>query len=251
MALCRAGRMAVVVRGHSEQFGRDAVALVESASFPNGQVVADPGISRSSLQAWLREGPACLARPVALARSHAIAPPWAPPRPDGRRPAWAYMRASKTYGAAERPATASAGRRLQACQPTRCRQPARLGPSTGAIIHLRSRIPVPHGGFHGYDHNPRTRPLPWKPPETAPRAQPRGPSFRPRLELIRAFLLTGLDPIDLHNIPPKSHKHRTLQGAPVSLSSFRVKSACVSHRQRREPPGTADELVWRQLPPCD
>ena len=215
MALCRAGRMAVVVRGHSEQFGRDAVALVESASFPNGQVVADPGISRSSLQAWLREGPACLARPVALARSHAIAPPWAPPRPDGRRPARAgkvYMRASKAYGAAEQPATASAGRRLQACQPTRCRQPARLGPSTGAIIHLRSRIPVPHGGFHGYDHNPRTRPLPWKPPETAPRAQPRGPSFRPRLELIRAFLLTGLDPIDLHNIPPKSHKHRTLQG---------------------------------------
>ena len=56
MALCRAGRMAVVVRGHSEQFGRDAVALVESASFPNGQVVADLGISRSSLQAWLREG---------------------------------------------------------------------------------------------------------------------------------------------------------------------------------------------------
>ena len=76
-----------MVRGHSEQFGRDAVALVESASFPNGQVVADLGISRSSLQAWLREGPACLARPVALARSHAIAPPWAPPRPDGRRPA--------------------------------------------------------------------------------------------------------------------------------------------------------------------
>ena len=124
-------------------------------------------------------GPACLARPVALARSHAIAPPWAPPRPDGRRPAWAYMRASKTYGAAERPATASAGRRLQACQPTRCRQPARLGPSTGAIIHLRSRIPVPHGGFHGYDHNPRTRPLPWKPSETAPRAQPRGPLVPP------------------------------------------------------------------------
>lgn len=77
------------------------------------------------------------------------------------------------------------------------------------------------------------------------------PSFRPRLELIRAFLLTGLDPIDLHNIPPKFHKHRTLQGARVSLSSFRVKAACVSHRQRREPPGTADELVWRQLPSCD
>ena len=99
-----------------------------------------------------------------------------------RRPARSgkvYMRASKTYGAAERPATASAGRRLQACQPTRCRQPARLGPSTGAIIHLRSRIPVPHGGFHGYDHNPRTRPLPWKPSETAPRAQPRGPLVPP------------------------------------------------------------------------
>lgn len=77
------------------------------------------------------------------------------------------------------------------------------------------------------------------------------PSFRPRLELIRAFLLTGLDPIDLHNIPPKSHKHHTLQGARVSLSSFRVKAACVSHRQRREPPGTADELVWRPLPSCD
>lgn len=182
MALCRAGRMAVVVREHSEQFGRDAVALVESASFPNGQVVADLGISRSSLQVWPREGPACLARPAALACSHAIAPPWAPPRPDGRRPARSgkvYMRASKTYGAAEQPATASAGRRLQACQPTRCRQPARLGPSTGAIIHLRSRIPVPHGGFHGYDHNPRTRPLPRKPSETAPRAQPREPFVPP------------------------------------------------------------------------
>ena len=144
-----------MVRGHSEQFGRDAVALVESASFPNGQVVADPGISRSSLQAWLREGPACLARPVALARSHAIAPPWAPPRPDGRRPAWAYMRASKTYGAAERPATASAGRRLQACQPRAVDGLDPPRPSYRRNRSLRLRIPVPPSGFHGYDQNPR------------------------------------------------------------------------------------------------
>ena len=127
-------------------------------------------------------GPACLARPVALTRSHAIAPPWArqgPPADAPPGPGKVNMRASKTYGAAEQPATASAGRRLQACQPTRCRQPARLGPSTSAIIHLRSRIPVPHGGFHGYDHNPRTRPLPRKPSKTAPRAQPRGPFVLP------------------------------------------------------------------------
>lgn len=254
MALCRAGRMAVVVREHSEQFGRDAVALVESASFPNGQVVADLEIFRSSLQVWLREGPACLARPVALACSHAIAPPWAPPRPDGRRPARSgkvYMRASKTYEAAEQPATASAGRRLQACQPTRCRQPARLGHrlaqsftcdrgSQSRTAAFTAMITTHEPGlFHGSRRRRR------------PGRSHGNPSFCPRLELIRAFLLTGLDPIDLHNIPPKSHKHRTLQGARVSLSSFRVKAACVSHRQRREPPGTADELVWRQLPSCD
>lgn len=171
-----------------------------------------------------------------------------------RRPARSgkvYMRASKTYGAAEQPATASAGRRLQACQPTRCRQPARLGHrlaqsftcdrgSQSRTAAFTAMITTHEPGlFHGSRRRRR------------PGRSHGNPSFCPRLELIRAFLLTGLDPIDLHNIPPKSHKHRTLQGARVSLSSFRVKAACVSHRQRREPPGTADELVWRQLPSCD
>lgn len=240
------------VREHSEQFGRNAVALVESASFPNGQVVADLGISRSSLQVWPREGPACLARPVALACSHAIAPPWAPPRPDappGReKSTCARQRPMERQNS--RPQHRPAGGFRLVSQRAVDSPPGwghRLAQSFTCDRGSQSRTAAftamitthEPGLFHGSRRRRR------------PGRSHGNLSFRPRLELIRAFLLTGLDPIDLHNIPPKSHKHRTLQGARVSLSSFRVKAACVSHRQRREPPGTADELVWRQLPSCD
>ena len=69
------------------------------------------------------------------------------------------------------------------------------------------------------------------------------PSFRPRLELIRAFLLTGLDPIDLHNIPPKSHKHHTLQGSPGELIEFSCES-CL-----RQPP-TEARAPWHRRRTC-
>lgn len=113
MASCRVGKMVVVVREHSGQLGRDAVALVEPASFPSGQVAADLETFRSSLRVQLREGPTCLARSVALACSHMIVPPWASPGPGGRRPTRLgeiYVHTSKTYEAVEQPATASAGR---------------------------------------------------------------------------------------------------------------------------------------------
>ena len=202
MALCRAGRIAVVVREHSEQFGRDAVALVESASFPNGQVVADLGISRSSLQVWPREGPACLARPVALACSHAIAPPWAPPRPD------APPGREKSTCARQRPMERQNGR-------------PQHRPAGGFRLVSQRAVDSPPGWGHrlaqsftcdrgsqsrtaaftamitthepGLFHGSRRRRRPGR--------SHGNPSFRPRLELIRAFLLTGLDPIDSHNIP--------------------------------------------------
>lgn len=252
MALCRAGRMALVVRGHSEQFGRDAVALVESASFPNGQVVADLGISRSSLQAWLREG-----RLASRGLSH-----------------WPAHTRSRRHGPRQGPtADAPPGREKSTCARQRPmeRQNSRPQhrPAGGFRLVSQRAVDSPPGWDRrlaqsftcdrgsqsrtaaftamitthepGLFHGSRRRRRPGR--------SHGDPSFRLRLELIRAFLLTGLDPIDSHDIPPKSHKHRTLQGAPVSLSSFRVKAACVSQRQRREPPWHSRRTCLETAPP--
>lgn len=50
----RAGRMAIVPKKFSDEFKRDAVALVESGT-PQRQVCRDLGISKTALQVWVRD----------------------------------------------------------------------------------------------------------------------------------------------------------------------------------------------------